>query len=94
MTTATPTPAPVTEQSLTAYICNELLFGTVSDLSPTDDLLASGLLDSMAVVTLVGFLEQLIGRRIPEPDITVEHFTSVATICCYVDRQASDADDI
>jgi len=86
MTAPTAIGMPLTEELLASYIRDELLFGTVPELSPTDDLLASGLLDSMAVVTLVGYLEQQLGRRIPDTDITVENFVSVENICTYLRR--------
>jgi len=86
MTAPTPIDLPLTEESLAAYVCDELLFGAIPALAPNDDLLASGLLDSMGVVTLVGYLEQQLGRPIPDTDITVKNFASVASICAYLRR--------
>jgi acyl carrier protein len=45
-----------------------------------DSLLATGLIDSLAVMALVGFLEQRFQIQIPEDDLVPENFDSLDSI--------------
>ena len=54
------------------------------ELSPEDDLLGSGLLDSMGVMRLVGFVEETFNIKIPPEDIVIENFMDVNAITNYV----------
>jgi acyl carrier protein len=56
------------------------------ELSPEDDLLGSGLLDSMGVMRLVGFVEETFNIKIPAEDIVIENFMDVKSITNYVER--------
>ena len=68
------------------YIQENLLNGKGEiELSPGDDLLGSGLLDSMAVMRLVGFLEDTFNIKIPPEDIVIENFMDVKAITKYVE---------
>ena len=67
------------------YIQKNLLGGKDAiELSPEDDLLASGLLDSMGVMRLVGFVEETFNIKIPPEDIVIENFMDVKAITNYV----------
>lgn len=69
------------------YIQNNLLIGKGEiELSPEDDLLASGLIDSMGVMRLVGFVEETFKIKIPPEDIVIENFMDVKAITNYVER--------
>ena len=69
------------------YIQNNLLSGKGEiELSPEDDLLASGLIDSMGVMRLVGFVEETFKIKIPPEDIVIENFMDVKAITNYVER--------
>ncbi len=68
------------------YIQDNLLTGKgVIELSPEDDLLGSGLLDSMGVMRLVGFVEETFNIKIPPEDIVIENFMDVKAITTYVE---------
>jgi D-alanine--poly(phosphoribitol) ligase subunit 2 len=68
------------------FIAGELLAdrpgGTLAD---GDDLLLSGLLDSLSVVRLVAFLETDLGVAVPPEDVTLEHFQSIEAIAGYLE---------
>ena len=69
------------------YIQENLLGGKDAiELSPEDDLLGSGLLDSMGVMRLVGFVEETFNIKIPPEDIVIENFMDVKAIMNYVKR--------
>ena len=68
------------------YIQENLLTGKGEiELSPEDDLLGSGLLDSMGVMRLVGFVEETFNIKIPPEDIVIENFMDVKAITNYVE---------
>ena len=68
------------------YIKDNLLTGKGEiELSPEDDLLGSGLLDSMGVMRLVGFVEETFNIKIPPEDIVIENFMDVRAITNYVE---------
>ena len=69
------------------YIQENLLSGKNEiELSPEDDLLASGLLDSIGVMRLVGFVEETFNIKVPPEDIVIENFMDVKAITNYVER--------
>ena len=69
------------------YIQDNLLTGKGEiELSSEDDLLGSGLLDSMGVMRLVGFVEETFNIKIPPEDIVIENFMDVRAITNYVKR--------
>jgi D-alanine--poly(phosphoribitol) ligase subunit 2 len=71
---------------VTKYIQDNLLTGKGKiELSPEDDLLGSGLLDSMGVMRLVGFVEDTFNIKIPPEDIVIENFMDVKAITNYVE---------
>jgi acyl carrier protein len=70
------------------YIQENLLTGKGEiELSPEDDLLGSGLLDSMGVMRLVGFVEETFNINIPPEDIVIENLMDVKAITNYVESQ-------
>jgi acyl carrier protein len=52
----------------------------IDDVPDQASLLGAGVLDSLAMVHLVGSLEQRFGIRVSDDELTPEHFDSVADI--------------
>jgi acyl carrier protein len=75
-------------KSLKQFIEAELVngYGPV-DLKEDDDLLLSGLIDSMGVVRLINFLEEEIKIHVPPEDVTIEHFLTIQAIAGYVESR-------
>lgn len=69
--------------ALLRYINEELLFGD-GEASVEEDLLESGLLDSINIFGLVQFVRDTFELEVPPPDIVIENFGSVAQIAEYV----------
>lgn len=59
-------------------------------IAEDDDLLLSGLLDSLGVADLVAFLETRFARDIPLSDVTVENFGTLQAIAAYVGQEAEN----
>jgi acyl carrier protein len=75
---------------LVRYISEELLNRRKSPVAPDEDLLASGLLDSLGVMSLVFFIEETLGLEVPPEDVTIENFLSVRTIEDYLTRRKAN----
>ncbi|MEM1118768.1 MAG: acyl carrier protein [Bacteroidota bacterium] len=73
-----------TEERLTTYIGQELLADGGPPLQPDDNLLLSGRVDSIGVMSLLLFIETEMGVRVPPEDVTIDHFASVRAIDTYL----------
>lgn len=51
-----------------------------------EDLLASDILDSMAIVELVSFLEARFGIQVSDDDLMPENFKTIEEIVAFVER--------
>jgi acyl carrier protein len=74
-------------ERLARYISTELLNQSDLVIADDDDLLTSGLLDSLSVMSVVYFIEQEAGIDIPAEDVTIENFESLSAIDAYVRRR-------
>jgi acyl carrier protein len=72
---------------LEKFIVNEVAVEhDIKSLAPDEDLLGSGIIDSMAVLKLVTFLEETFGITVKEEDIVPENFQNLKSIVEYVER--------
>ena len=73
------------DQQLLHHIVSTHLPGEdPENVSPDDNLIDSGILDSLAIMQLVGHLEKEYGITIPTEDINPEHFATVTTLASLV----------
>ncbi len=70
--------------SIREHIVTELLNDTSICIEPDQDLLLSGMLDSLSVMRLVAWLEAQSSISIPAGDIVLEHFGSLEQINTYL----------
>lgn len=69
------------ENELRDYILSEYLPGEASSqLTVNDDLIGSGILDSLAIIKLITHLEQNYGVMVGAQEITPENFGSVTAL--------------
>ena len=59
----------------------------VDDIAEEESFLVSGIIDSLGILQLVGFVESVAGIRVPDTDLLPENFDSVARIAAYIERQ-------
>lgn len=69
------------------HLLTEILNDPSLDLAPDQDLLLSGLLNSVGVMRLIAWLESECKISIPAEDILVEHFGSLNQIKQYLDTR-------
>jgi len=73
---------------LLEFITTEILGGQAGiELQAEDDLLTSGIIDSMGVMRMIVFIEEKSNLKIPPEDITLENFITVDSICRYLSQR-------
>jgi acyl carrier protein len=76
------------KETLRRYIGHELLSRNGdAPVDDDDDLLASGLVDSVGMMSLVLFIEEEFALPVPPEDVTIENFLSLNTIDAYLRRR-------
>jgi acyl carrier protein len=70
-----------TEEVIERFIVDELLLGAgPSKIGPDDPLISSRVLDSLALLRLISFLEDRLGVMIEDTELVPENFETIATI--------------
>lgn len=70
------------------FITHEILHESLaSPLGNDDQLVESGIIDSLGVMTLLSFLEERFSIKIPDNALTPENFESLSTITALVESQ-------
>lgn len=77
-----------TRDQLRAFITRELLLGRATALRDDDELLLSGLVDSLGAVRLIAFIESELGTHIPPEDVVIEHIQSIDAIVGYLKQRS------
>lgn len=83
--TSTTTNCTKVQTELIAFINAEILESEDSGLDIDTPLLAIGILDSLAMVSLIAKIEDAFGVRVPDDAVTPDNFQSVAAIARMVD---------
>ena len=73
-----------TQSILADYIRQEIMRNRNAKLNPTDDLLGAGILDSLGILQLVGFIEERFGLQVPDEDVVYENFNSLQSLSDYL----------
>ena len=76
--------------NIRTFISTELVIGSMT-IEDDQELLMSGLLDSINVMRLVGFLETELSTSIPPEDVLVDNFGSVKQIVSYLQTRANNS---
>jgi acyl carrier protein len=79
------------EPILKEYIASEITRGRQSQLNTTDDLLASGILDSLGILQLVAFIEERFKVRVADEDVVYENFYSIGAMANYLSTLQPEA---
>ena len=72
------------------YIIDDLLSDSRESLDPEESLYDSGVLDSLATLRLITFLEERFELQIEDGEVGDEHFKSLSTIQNFVRKKLSD----
>jgi len=70
--------------SLIQYIKEEFVRKRGGEIKDDDDLLSSGLIDSLGILKLVSFMEEQFALEIPSEDVVYENFHSIESMLSYL----------
>ena len=73
------------ETILLNYVKEEFLHGRNREITAQDDLLESGIINSIGLLQLVSFVEENFGVDVPPEDVVYENFNSVAALSAYLE---------
>jgi acyl carrier protein len=75
------------EEILEKFIINDVINRiNKNELLPEEDLLKSGIIDSMAIIKLVSFIEETFNIRIAEEDLIPENFQNIRSMAGYIEQ--------
>lgn len=72
--------------ALVEFIKNEIMRNKNAKLNEDEDLLSAGILDSLAILQLVAFIEDQFGIKVPDEDVVFENFQSINALNTYLSR--------
>lgn len=70
--------------ALQNYIKQEIMRNPNAKIQDSDDLLSAGILDSLAILQLVAFIEENFKIKVPDEDVVFENFQSIAALDEYL----------
>ena len=80
---------PIDQTRILDFVSTDLLHG--HRVEADENLLRSGMLDSMAVVRLMLFLEEQFNLTIPPQDVTITNMASVDTMVAYLEKRRGES---
>jgi methoxymalonate biosynthesis acyl carrier protein len=76
-----------TLEQLREYVTSRFARERPTPIAPDDDLLREGVLDSIAIMEIIGFLETTCGVSVDGDEVTVDNFRSLAAMTRLVERK-------
>lgn len=75
------------EKTIIKYIIEELHGGATDlDIQAEDDLLGSGLVESMSMMRLIQFIEEEYDFKVTPQEMTIENFMTVDAMVKYIEK--------
>jgi acyl carrier protein len=83
--------AESTKERIAAFIKQTFPVARRREIRDDDDLLEEGILDSVGVLDVVGFIEREFAVAAADDDLVPENFRSLARLAAFVDRRRPTA---
>jgi len=80
------------EEKLLEFVASDLLHGDATDLTPATNLLALGILDSLTIELMSGFIQRSFGVELPH-SAQPEDLTTIQAVAVMVERLTREASD-
>ena len=78
------------KESIKNYVLSELVSDKQhSNLSETDQLIETGIIDSLGIMKLIGFLEDSLSVQIDDMELIPENFATIEAISSLVEGKIS-----
>ncbi|MFZ0544606.1 MAG: acyl carrier protein [Candidatus Promineifilaceae bacterium] len=75
------------EQQLKDFISQEFLGDKPGTVSASDNLIEDGIIDSLAILMLIKYIEDQFSVTIEPEDVTLDNFESVGTISRLIEKR-------
>lgn len=76
------------EETVERFIIDELLVGdSQTKLDPDQSLVSSGVIDSLAILRLISFLEEKFGIVVEDDEVVPENFETINVIKAFVEAK-------
>lgn len=76
------------ETAIERFIVDEIMLGDKQTrIDPNDSLISSGVLDSLALLRLIAFLEEQIGITVEDSEVIPENFETISDIKAFINRK-------
>ncbi len=75
------------------FICEELLEED-EPVESDENLLADGMVDSLGMLRLIGFIDESFNIVIPPEDFVLDHFRTLDQLMAYLDRRVAEGGNI
>lgn len=83
-----------TEQILERFIVKELMIaGDDTKLAHDQSLISSGILDSLALLQLVEFIDEEFGASIEDEELLPENFQTINDIAALIQRKTAESNE-
>jgi acyl carrier protein len=69
---------------LTDYVKNEIMHNRNAKLEASQDLIGTGILDSLGILQLIAYIDKVFGIEIPDEDVVYDNFMSIDSIDNYL----------
>ncbi|NND34334.1 MAG: acyl carrier protein [Saprospiraceae bacterium] len=74
-----------THAILLEYIQSEIISNEItSKIATSDDLLSTGIIDSLSIMRLIAFIEERFDQKVPPQDLVIENFISIDAMATYI----------
>lgn len=76
------------ETAIERFIVDEIMLAdSQTRIDPSDSLISSGVLDSLALLRLIAFLEEQLGITVEDSEVIPENFETINDIKAFVSRK-------
>ena len=76
------------EESLKKFVREELLNNSV-EVDVNENLLTDGMVDSLGMLRIVTYIEELLNIKIPHEDLLIENFRTIRVIAGYLQQRGT-----
>jgi acyl carrier protein len=78
------------ENAVERFIVDEILLGdSQTRIEPSQSLIGSGVLDSLALLRLIAFIEEQFGVTVNDDEVIPDNFETINEIKSFVERKRS-----
>jgi acyl carrier protein len=76
------------ETAIERFVVDELMLGdSNTKIDPNESLISSGVLDSLALLRLIAFLEEQMGVTVDDSEVIPENFESINEIKSFIEKK-------